>query len=343
MTDRPRTSWLLPEAIREDQKVAVFAPSAPGMHRFRERFQRGVEELEKTLQRKVVVPENVEVPGCPQLAGPPHTRAECFNQLMADPSIGAIFTTYGGFNTNEILKLIDWDTARSNPKCVVGYSDTTALLLALTEKARLTTYYGPAVLPQFGEVGGMLRFTSDELRATLIDGSPRRIPTLSYWYDQVLDWAEADDKREPIKGVSTQSAVPGQAEGLLFGGNLDTINYLIGTDYLRPPTEDSILFLEMVDAAARWQAFRRSLVHLRDAGYLKKVTGIMVGRSPQTGSLEDLARIFIELLPDPTIPIILNAPFGHFDPITTLPIGVATRIKSTADACTIEILGRSVR
>lgn len=294
------------------------------------------------MERAVLVPEDAEDPSARRLAGSTEARAHCFNRLVEDPSIGAIFTTYGGFNTNEILRFIDWDAARANPKCVVGYSDTTALLLSLAEKARLITYYGPAVLPQFGEVGGIFRYTSDELRATLLDGTPRKVPTVSYWFDQAADWAKADLRRQPTYGAGAYGAVHGRAEGRLFGGNSDTINFLIGTDYLRPPSEPSILFLEMADAAEQWLTFRRSLAHLSDAGFLTNVMGVLVGRSPQSGTCEELAQIFAELLPDPTIPLVLNAPFGHFDPITTLPIGVRAQIESAPDACTIEILGKSV-
>ena len=343
MGEYANVGWLLPAAIRKDQKVAIFAPSAPGLHRFSNRFRRGLDELERTLKREVFVPAYIEDTRLNKLAGTPIARAEGFNRLIADPTVGAIFTTYGGFNTNEILNFVDWGSAQSNPKCVVGYSDTTALLLALATKTQLTTYYGPAVLPQFGEVGGILNFTAQELRATLVDGSPRRIPMLSEWYDQVQDWEQRDEKREPIRDEGAFCAIPGEATGRLFGGNADTINYLVGTEFLKPPVEDTILFLEMADAAAKWQAFRRSLVHLRDAGYLSCVKGIMIGRSPQTGSLEEMTDIFLDILPQPSTPVILNAPFGHFDPMATLPIGAIARIRSYKDDCSVETLTRSIK
>src|ERR1022692_4795775 len=141
----------LPPALRNGMRVGVFAPSARGATRFPERFSRGVRALSTALGCEVVIPPDMEAHEG-RLAGSGTHRGTVFSNLVRDPSIGAIFTTYGGFNTIDMLAHVDWAALQRNPKIVVGYSDTTALLLAIHARTRLITYYGPAVLPQFGEL-----------------------------------------------------------------------------------------------------------------------------------------------------------------------------------------------
>ncbi|MFP3472076.1 LD-carboxypeptidase, partial [Micrococcus sp. SIMBA_144] len=70
---------------------------------------------------------------------------------MRNPEIKMVMSTIGGTNSNSLLPYIDYDAMIKNPKIVVGYSDATAILLALYHKTNIPTYYGPALIPSFGE------------------------------------------------------------------------------------------------------------------------------------------------------------------------------------------------
>lgn len=326
----------LPPALRPGQRVGVFAPAARGATRFPERFARGVRALAAALDCEVVVPANMETPG-ERLAGSSRHRAAVFGELVQDPSIGAIFTAYGGLNTNEILAHIDWDAVRTNPKIIVGYSDTSALLLAIQAKAGLVTYYGPAILPQFGEIPEPLPYTVNALRRVILHGRGGAMEIPEIWYDQGADWSNGDGPRRHQPATPLECIRPGRASGPLFGGNVSTLNFLIGTPFFRPPDEPFLFFIEMVDAEAGWFSLRRSLTHFRDTGLLGHVAGLIVGRSPQTGTMAELSELLLDVSCDYDFPIVANVPFGHTDPIATLPIGVRAMVASSAEHCVIEL------
>lgn len=328
----------LPPALAPGQRVAVIAPSAAGARRFPGRFARGIAALGAALDREIFVPATMELPGH-RLAGPAEHRAGLFDALVADPRIGAIFTTYGGFNSNEMLRLIDWDALRRTPKILVGYSDTTALLLAAQARAGLASFYGPAILPQFGELPEPLDYVVTSLRRAVIDGEGGAIPFPEIWYDEAADWATGEAPRPPRPAEPPRAVRPGTGTGILFGGNISTLNFLAGTPFLAPPRAPLILFIEMVSHEAAWHAVRRSLAHLRDIGLFGQAAGLIVGRSPETGSLDELAALLIEMLGEFRFPIIAGAPIGHFDPIATIPIGVAARIEAEPGGCRIDIAG----
>ncbi len=78
-------------------------------------------------------------------------RADELNDLIRNPNISCIMSTIGGMNSNSLLPYIDYDTFRNNPKIMIGYSDVSALLLGIYAKTGTPTFYGPALVPSFGE------------------------------------------------------------------------------------------------------------------------------------------------------------------------------------------------
>src|SRR5947209_12266443 len=165
-TTSPDWQLRLPPAFQKGHRAAIFAPSARGVRRFPERFARGVKALGNALGCEVVVPADLEVDDA-RLAGSGPHRARIFEELIRDPSVGAIFTTYGGLNTNDMLAHVSWETVRSNPTIVVGYSDASALLVAIQAMTGLVTYQGPALLSQFGELPEPFAYTVRALRRTI--------------------------------------------------------------------------------------------------------------------------------------------------------------------------------
>lgn len=331
----------LPPSLRPGMRVGVFAPSALGSTRFPERFERGVAALSRSLGAEVVVPAGMENP-LGRLAGSGRERADVFSSLVRNRSIGAIFTTYGGFNTSDMLPHVDWEALRANPKIVVGYSDTTALLMAVQAKAGLVTYYGPAVLPQFGEIPAPLAYTVDALKRVLIEGRGGMMAEPAEWCARGPDWATHDGPRPRHPRAPLVCIRAGDGRGRLFGGNVSTLNFQIGTPYFRPPPAPFLLFIEMVNAEAEWFSLRRSLTQFREIGLMAHVAGLIVGRSPQTGPINDLAELLLDVFGDYDFPIAGNAPFGHTDPIATLPVGVETTLSCAPGRCIVEFHGPAV-
>lgn len=186
----------------------------------------------------------------------------------------------------------------------MGYSDITVLLNAIHRKTGLVTYHGPVL----SRIGARNREDIVQMRA-LLGGS---LPALDFTDCKVLH--------------------EGTAEGALIGGNLSMLAALSGTPY-QPNTHGAILFLE--DIGDHLSRYDRMLAQMRLAGWFEDIAGLIVGDFSKTG--DDPARPFgftleeviSEHLEGLDIPIIMNAPFGHGERLSTLPVGQHTRLRAS--------------
>jgi muramoyltetrapeptide carboxypeptidase len=181
------------------------------------------------------------------------------------------------------------------------------------------------------------------LRRTIVNGDGGMLAPPGAWYLDGPDWSTDNAPRRSNPSSPMRCVRPGHSDGILFGGNVNTLNFLIGTRYFRPPSGPLILFIEMVNAEAEWFSLRRSLVHLKQAGLLDRAVGLVVGRSPHAGPVEYLADLLLDVAGDHRFPIIADVAFGHSDPVATLPIGVRATMTVTHGACAINIQGPTVR
>lgn len=306
-------------------EVAVFAPSAGLVAPWR--LRRGIARLENLGWRVRLLPTAISEG--PLVCGPAKRRCQDLHEAFADPAIRCVFTLYGGFNCNEILPLIDWELLARNPKIVCGYSDTTALLVAITSRLGLVTLHGPAVLPEFGGSSGPEAFTERSLLA-MVRGfePPYEVPCAESWDDRLEDWSElaVREKRNGRPG-GWRWLTAGRACGRLLGGHLRTLEALCGTRFW-PEWSGRILVIE--DCETSYPEFRRSLVHLAQVGVLESVSGIVLGRLARTPP-PDVARIhgwLGETLRPLRIPVLADVDFGHARPMVTLPLGVSAELDS---------------
>ncbi len=219
-----------------------------------------------------------------------------------------------------LLNRIDWNLIRQNPKFFCGFSDITALHLALQREAGLVTFHGPMV----AAFGGAERYNAAGLRRALQETGPLgEVP----WPDP----AEAGAPRP-------RTIRPGVAEGRLTGGNLTLIVSLLGTPW-EPDFTGRIVLLEDVDEAP--YRMDRMLVQLLLAGKLQRAAGILIGDSPtcvqeppDRPSLT-LPEVLEELLGPLGIPVLYGFPCGHGPHRATLPLGVRARLDAEAAALTI--------
>lgn len=237
------------------------------------------------------------------LAGDDDDRASDFNAMLQNPQIGAIFCTRGGYGTPRLLDRIDYDAILASPKIVVGYSDITALQLAIWAKVGVITFSGPMVAVEMGR--GIAPFTEASFWSAL---SPSPSPRLL------------------INPIDNPARVmkPGRAAGRLLGGCLSLINVLLGTPYC-PDFSGAILLLEDIDE----EPYRvdRYLAQLRLAGVLDQVSGIVLGqfidcvpREPEKPSLT-VTEIFDDYFASLNLPILANFAYGHGGVKHTIPIG----------------------
>jgi len=259
------------------------------------------------------------------LAGTDDERAADLNAALSASDVAAVWCLRGGYGVHRILHRVDFDALRDHPKAVIGFSDITALLLAITGRTGLVSFHGPVAR------NPLTAFSREHWELVLTAPRPAGLLRL----------------RPPPAGVTVPvdgrvtGIVPGVAEGPLFGGNLTILAGLAGTPFF-PDLAGAVLFLEDIDE----DLYRvdRALAQLRLAGALDSVAGVAVGqftglrRVSGSGGL-GLEEVLLEHL-GRSVPLALGFPFGHVDDQWTLPIG--TRARLDTGAGTLELLEPAV-
>jgi len=167
------------------------------------------------------------------------SRVEDLHEAFNDENVKAVFTVIGGFNSNQILKYLDYDLIKNNPKILCGYSDITALANAITTKTGLITYSGL----HFSTWGMKKEFeyNLEYFRKSLVEEDEFEVKPSKTWSDD--PWYKDQDNRKLIENEGFIILNKGEAKGTIFGGNLCTFNLLQGTEFM-PDISNSILFLE---------------------------------------------------------------------------------------------------
>ena len=282
-------SLLRPPPLSKGDTIGVVGPSyAPNGGWLR----RGVQAIEESGYKVVLEPEIERFRRFQQ--NEDKKRAENLMAIWKDPEVKAVICGTGGYGAVRILPYLDADLFRRNPKAFVGYSDITALHLWMMRRAGLRVFHGPTV---------------DDLTTASGD------PTLSS-----LLTALTTPRPDTTFGRHIARAVrPGKAVGRLTGGNLSLVQQTIGTPY-EIDTRDAILFLEEIHDPMSVADER--LLHLRAAGLLRDVRGIVFGHLSLDRSEEDEFEDFLlDLVSDLDVPILMDFPAGHEIPNLTLPLG----------------------
>ena len=260
------------------------------------------------------------------LAGTDAARASDLNAMFKDPGIDAIFCARGGFGASKLLPLIDYDAIARNPKVLLGYSDITALHLAINAQTGLITFHGPIATQQFSPytLAAFQQVLQTVPTAPIIAAPPP--------FAQTPGRAERANRLKTLK--------PGRATGRLIGGNLSLITHLLGTPYA-PNFKGAILFLEDVDEAP--YRIDRMLTALWLAGVFEQIAGLVIGKftnarvSGPSLSVEAILRDRVAPL---AIPVLQGLMIGHIDDQATVPVGAMARLD--ADQQQLTVIRRSI-
>ena len=244
------------------------------------------------------------------LAGSDAVRLRDLHDAFADDSIDAIFCLRGGYGSPRLLDGIDFELLRSHPKPFVGYSDITALHLAITRYAGFVTFHGPMLNADL--LGNKQPPTESSLLRML---SGRQLPVLEH------------PAAYPLTTIA-----PGCASGHLLGGNLSMICATLGTAF-ELDDEDIILFIEDVNEPL--YRVDRLLTHLRLAGKLDRLRGVLVGDVAGVDVLA-LGRLLTQELGGLGIPVLAGWRSGHCDPNLTLPMGAQVRLDADLQQLVLE-------
>lgn len=299
---------LRPPRLREGDRVRLVAPCSPVP---RERLESAAGTLRGWgLEVEQAPHVHERHPRLPYLAGLDETRALDLQEAWCDPSVDAVFCVRGGDGAHRTLDLVDFDAMRRvEPKALIGFSDITALHEAFAVELGVATVHGPVV--------GTRYFVGDataqkELYTTLFH--PQR--------------------RVLLTSPGAHALVPGQAEGVTFGGNLSLLNDGLATPHSRLSASGGILLLEDVNEdVARLD---RMLTHLLRTGWMDGVAGVALGTwtdcPPDLGVIAELMCDRLEPL---GVPVLWGLEFGHCAAQLTIPLGVPALLD--ADGGTLEL------
>lgn len=344
------TYLLKPKSLKVGDTIGLVSPSAPMAGLVSHRTKKGIQEL-KRLGFKVKIGENA-LKITKHTAGTPRERAQDINSFFKDKDIKGVFLFIGGNHSNQILKHLDFELIKKNPKILLGYSDATVLHFALHAKTDLITFYGPAVLTQFAENPKIIPYTEKYFKKALMTDKPiGKIQPSSLWTDETLDWFKKEDLERPRKMKKNQGwewLKAGKAEGKILGGCISSMMHLLGTKYW-PNFSNSILFWEIPESendftkGEKIENIDSYLTDLELSGVFKSIKGMIVGRFFGYSEKEkkECIKIIKERTSDYDFPILLNADIGHSDPMITIPIGVKVKIASSKNIFSIKESGVS--
>jgi muramoyltetrapeptide carboxypeptidase len=264
---------------------------------------RGIKALERAGYEVILDPDILEMRRFTRKQD--ERRAANFMGMWLEPRIKAVIGGTGGYGATRMIPYLEPEIFRRNPKIFVGYSDITALHLWLMRQAGLRVFHGPTV-------DDLIPLVRDPSTASLLTAMTTPRPATKFGRDVA------------------RAIRPGKVTGRLTGGNLSLIQQSIGTSY-EIDTRDAILFLEETYDPMSFADER--LVHLRAAGLLKQVKGVVFGHLNLDRSEEDEFEDFLlDLVNDLDVPILMDFPAGHEVPNLTLPLG--TEVELVVDETT---------
>lgn len=338
-----------PRILRPGSRIAAISLSWGGPGTVLHRYQIGKQQFEEEFGVTVIETEHA-LRGAVWLSKNPEARAEDLMTAFADASIDGIISTIGGEDSIRTLPYLDLDLIRDNPKVLMGYSDTT-ISHAACFKADTVSFYGPSFMAGFAENGGMFPYMVDAVRRTLFSDEPIGIiePNRTGWTVEYLPWENPENqsirrKLNPCTGWRFHQA-EGVVEGTLFGGCVEVLDWLRGTDYF-PSADDlrgAVLFLETSEEAPPPSILTEFVRCLAAMGILEGLGGILLGRpgggvDPNTFHEYDdaLCKAVREEYGLDDLPIVTNMDFGHTDPMFVIPVGMKARIDSTKQEISID-------
>ena len=276
-----------PPRIKPGDKIAIIAPAGPVDP---PDIQPAIDLLGKEGYEIVPSPHLFYKHG--YLAGTDDARLEDLHAVFNDKSIKAVLCARGGYGTLRILDKIDYNLIRDNPKIILGYSDITALLLAIYKETGLVTFHGPVA-------------------RDLCDNNNRNlesfINSVSGQWQLEIDLSDG--------AVLTH----GIASGPVLGGNLSLVAHMMGTPFM-PAVKNSILFIE--EKGESPYRVDRLLTHLRLGGLFKKIAGLLIGSFIECGEMEEINEIFSDLTVSGGVPVFNGFPVGHGVDNVVVPIGL---------------------
>lgn len=299
---------ILPKSLKKGNTLGL---TAPGGYITEEELKEAVATIEELGFKTYYTDAVLYRYG--YFAGTDRQRADDLMHMFINHDVDAILCVRGGYGSNRILDLLDFEIIKQNPKALIGYSDITSLINAFYKKNSLIGFHGPVAISNFND------FTVKSFKKVLMK-APKH-----YKYSNKRQ-KDTEDNRD----FDQYTITGGATQGVLVGGNLVMIETLIGTEY-EPDFENKIVFLEEV----REKPYRvdRLITHLLMATNLSKASGIVLGifkgcdiKDEGSNDSFTLKQVLYDRFSGLNIPCFYGMPFGHVRNKITLPVGIMAKM-----------------
>ncbi|MGA8853251.1 MAG: LD-carboxypeptidase [Christiangramia sp.] len=315
---------LIPEALKPGDTIGIVSPASAIFES--EPYEIAKESFE-AMGLKVKFGKNTRN-RYGHLAGTDEERAEELNDMFKDRSIKAIIALRGGSGAARILDKLNYEAIKKNPKIFIGYSDITALHMAIFEKTSLVTFHGPVAVSSWNS------FSSDYLKRLLFE-------------KEALTYENPTDKGDEL--VQTENRIrvinKGNVKGQLLGGNLSVLTGIMGSEYFPKDWKGKILYIE--DVGEKIYAVDRMMTQLQLGGVFDQISGFIFGKCTECDpggsgygslTLEEVIDHYIKPL---NIPAYSGAMIGHIKDNVTIPNGIEAELNASNG--TIKLLSPAVK
>ncbi len=298
---------LIPKSLRKGDTIGLISPSSHCA--YPEKIGQAITYLEKNGYRVKPSTHLNRIDTDPAIAD--SEKLHDIHEMFADRSVKAIICLRGGAGAARLLNRIDYRLVAANPKILAGYSDITALSLALFAKTGLISFSGPMLAT---ELYAPTPYTEEHFWGVLTDPS----------YPLSLD---------NFPGHTLSIVRAGYAEGRLIGGNLSVLSSMIGTPFL-PSFEEALLFTEDINEPA--YRIDRMLSHLSNAALLSHCNAMLFGQfsnEPLEKNEDERIRKVFEYYSalNPHAPVLSGLSYGHISELMTIPVGSRFKVHLSAN------------
>ncbi|HXW86966.1 MAG TPA: S66 peptidase family protein [Streptosporangiaceae bacterium] len=339
-----------PAKPRPGDRVAVLSPSSGLPARFPRPYELGLRRLRADFGL-----EPVEYPTTRKMGASPAERAADIHAAFADSAITAVIASIGGDDQITVLRHLDRDLLRANPKPFFGYSDNTNLLLFLANLG-VVSYHGACVMVELGRPGAIHPVTASSFRAAMFGSGEFELSPAASFRDVERAWDDpatfgTEPEMEPSDGWTWHNA--GRViEGTSWGGNLEILSWLLMADLEVRPADayaGSVLFLETSEEMPGAAEVYRILRNMGERGLLRQFPALLMARAKSWSFGNPLAaqaradfrnqqraavlRALREYAPDTLA--VFGVDFGHTDPQLVIPVGGRIRVDGPARRITV--------
>ena len=331
-------TFIRPPKLQPGDTIATLSPSWGGPSLFPHIYDHGVKMLQETFGLRIKEYPTAKM-DAQALYLNPQARAADINAAFADPEVKAIITSIGGEDSVRILPYLEGETIRNNPKIIMGYSDTSTLL-TYANQLGLVTFNGPSIMAGFCQLAQWPAAFVAHIRAMLFEGpASYTYQPYDFWSERYPEWADPANTGQigptyPNEERWQWLQGEGVAEGHLFGGCTEVLEFMKGTAFWPAPDfwQGKILFFETSEDKPAPIQVKWMLRNYGMQGIFERVNGLLFGRardySPQEKQelYDHLRTVVATEFGRPSLPIITNMDFGHTDPQFIMPLGVQAEI-----------------